>query len=109
TPSLAFEVLLVRVHELREGHSRNHRCVPDGLQLHIAAILGALELDDDEICLLVNAEQVNSSCAVDPSVKLLADHHQAWIKRLNLIAQQSLKVFSLKNIFRRQLRCSQRN
>ncbi|TNM38444.1 hypothetical protein FHP29_14425 [Nocardioides albidus] len=37
-----------RLHDVVEGHHRDHRGVPERLELHVTAVLGALQLDDDE-------------------------------------------------------------
>jgi hypothetical protein len=34
---------------ISERERRHHRGVPDGLEVHVAAIVGALQLDDDEL------------------------------------------------------------
>jgi hypothetical protein len=42
--------------QILEGHSRDYGGVSQGLKLHVTAVLGPLELDDDEPGVLVDAQ-----------------------------------------------------
>ncbi len=77
---------------LVEGHGRNHRGVAQRLQFHVAAILIALEFDDDEPGFAVEAEQVDAAGAVGPIGELLRQHEQAVLQRIDAGGEQALQV-----------------
>jgi hypothetical protein len=59
----------VHLDEPAECHRRDHRCVAQSLELHVAAVLGALELDHDEVGGAIEPEEVDSSRAVLPLIR----------------------------------------
>ena len=46
------------VHELLKRHRRDHGRVAQGLQLHVAAVVRALQLYDDEVGVGVDAQEI---------------------------------------------------
>ena len=50
------EVLFVNRDQLVKGQRGDHRCIADGLQLHMPAGIRAFQLDNDQIGTLVEAQ-----------------------------------------------------
>ena len=71
SPTLA--VFAEGVERLLGRHLRDHRCVADGLQLHVAAILGSFQLDDDELTVAIKSHQVDPAPDVLEVAELLRD------------------------------------
>jgi hypothetical protein len=65
------QIPAVHLHSLGECHCRHHRGVPDGLQLHVAAVLRPLQFDHDEVRVAVHAEEVDAALAFVPLAELL--------------------------------------
>lgn len=59
---------------LLKAHCRYHAGVADGLQFHVAAVIGSLEFNDNQICLWINCEQIDTTPAVIPVAKFLRQH-----------------------------------
>ena len=68
-----------------ERHGRDHRGVADGLKLHVAAILGAFQLDHHEVGFLVQSEQVDPPTAVLPVTEFLRNHQRIGRDHLDLL------------------------
>jgi hypothetical protein len=73
-----------------------------GLATPYARRRGALKLDDNKICSLVNAEQVNSSAAIRPTTELLGDDEDIGHHNGDIIAESTLQVSALLNPFLRE-------
>ena len=78
--------------DLVEGHLRDHGGVPDRLQVHVSAVLGAFQLDDDEAAVPVDTEEVDPPSRVFPVAELLRDDQYAVGDDLDLRPQQALEI-----------------
>lgn len=68
------EIASEHIGGLIEGHGRDHRRVEDGLQLHVAAVVGPLQLDHHEVRIAVDAEEVDAPARLVPVTELFRDH-----------------------------------
>jgi hypothetical protein len=89
------QVLAVDLHGPLERHGGYHRGVADGLKLHVAAVLRPLQLEDDEVGVLVHAQQVDAPARVLPVAELLGDDEGVRGDDLDLLAEQPLEVSPL--------------
>lgn len=96
------QVVRERVDGLVEGHGRHHRGVADGLELDVASILRALQLDDDQVGPAVDREQVDAALAVLPVAELLRDHQQVVGEDADLLAEHALEVLPLLDALLRE-------
>ena len=71
--ALLAEQFAVDADGLLERHRGDHRGVADRLEFHVPAVLGTLQLDDDEVGVLVDAEEVDPPVARVPVAELLGD------------------------------------
>ena len=90
--------LSVYLHRPAEGHGGNHAGVADGLEFHVTAVGGALQLDDNEVGVLINGKEVNAAAAVLPIAKLLGDHIKIVAEHFYLSAQQALQIAALAEL-----------
>ncbi len=58
----------------------------------MAAVLGPLELDDDQVRIGVYAEKINAPAAVHPFAKFLGDDQQPLPEHVDVIPQESLNA-----------------
>ena len=58
----------------------------------MAAVLGALQLDDDQICVAINRQQINPPLAVIPLGEFFRNHKGFRGDHVDLSLQQSLEV-----------------
>lgn len=93
--SLLDQVGGVGVSDLGEAHRRHHGGIADGLELHVAAIIGALELDDDEAAGFVEGEEVDAPASVLPVAELLGDDEQIVVEGGDVVSEQALEVSTL--------------
>ena len=61
----------------------------------MAAVVGALELDDHQVGLVVDAQQVDAPPRVFPLAELLGDDEGVRGDHVNAVAQQALQVGAL--------------
>ena len=85
------EILRVRAHQLLRGHARHHGGIADRLQVHVPAILGALELDDRQPARAIEAEQIDAAARLIPVAELLRHHIETIFDGVRLIAQEPLE------------------
>ena len=76
-----------------EGHVGHHGRVADRLQVHMPPVPGTLELYDDEIGMLVNAQEVYPALAVVPVVELFGNDQGIRRDHIDLPLQQLLEMF----------------
>lgn len=88
------------LHDLVQSHRTDHGGVPDGLQLRVPAVVGALELDDHEPATGVDPKQVNPAASTDEVLELLPDEQHIRRDDVDLVPQESLEVVSLTNLGR---------
>lgn len=62
------------------------------------AVVGPLQLDDNEVCLRIDGEQIDSAAAVVPIAELLGEHVEVVAQHVDLRAQQSLEVIALAHL-----------
>ena len=62
--------LAVDLYRPLKRHRGYHARVADSLKLHVAAVAGSFQFDYNQICLLVDGEQVDPTTAVLPVPKL---------------------------------------
>ncbi len=82
----------VGVGDLGEAHRGDHGRVADGLELHVATVVGSLQLDDDEPAGLVEGEEVDPPAGVLPVAELLGDDEQILVERGDVVTEQALQV-----------------
>ena len=79
----------------------------------MAAIVGVLEFNHDEICVGVDAQQVNPPGAVEPVSELFGDYHEALVNHVDLHAQEPLdilaSIFGIEGGLRRRLQSCRRD
>ncbi len=63
----------VGVGHFGKTHRGDHGGVADGLEFHVAAVVGTLQLDDDEVSGLVEGEEVDPPASILPLAELLSD------------------------------------
>jgi len=93
----------VRLHRLRKRHVCNHGGIPNRLQLHVAAILRALQLDDHQIGGAVDGQEIDAPTPGIPLSELLADDVEIPIEDLNLVPQHPLQILSFLHLGRRKI------
>ena len=90
--SVVAQVLLVNLDQLVEGQRGDHRGVADSLQLHMPAIFGTFQFDNDQIRTFVDAEQIDSTSAVFPFAELLGNHQRIGCDHVDLSFEEGLEV-----------------
>jgi hypothetical protein len=60
----------------------------------VAAVLRALQLNNYQICLRIDAQEVDSPRAVEPVTELLGDDHQSVVQDADLLPQHALDVLA---------------
>ena len=68
-----------------KSHGRDHRGVPNGLQVHVATTVGTFEFEYNEVGILVYAQEVDSSPAILPVAKLLGYHEGSRGDHIDLL------------------------
>ncbi len=82
----AQQVSRMSIHRLFERHRRHHRGVAECLKLDVPPILRPFQLDDDQLCITVKSQQVNTPAAVSPISELLGEKHRIWSDDLQTVA-----------------------
>ena len=89
------EITSEHIGGLVEGHGRDHRRVAEGLQLHVAAVLGPLELDHHEVRVAVDAEEIDTPARLVPVPELLRDDQRVRSDDRDVCPQKALQVAPL--------------
>jgi hypothetical protein len=84
------------------------RRVPQGLQLHVPAVLRALELDHDEAGAPIHAQQVDAPLCVLEVAELLGDHEQIVAEYPDVVPQRRLQMSAFKDLFVSERRAGNR-
>ena len=101
--TLGLKEARVGIDDLCKGKGCNHRCVPQGLELHVRARI-ALELDDHEVCVSVDRQEIDTTPTILPIAELLGDHQEVGVDDLDVLLEQPLKVLPLAKPFSRERR-----
>jgi len=91
---------LALLHDLLEGHGAHHGGVAKSLQLAMAAVLSALELDHHKVTVDVDAQKVDPAVRAVELPELLRDQQDAVGYDLDLVPQQALQVIALAHLRR---------
>lgn len=91
---------LALLHDLLEGHGAHHGGVAKRLQLAMAAVLSALELDHHKVTVDVDAQRVDPAVRAVELPELLRDQQDAVGYDLALVPQQALQVIALAHLRR---------
>jgi hypothetical protein len=72
--------------DIGEVERRDHRGISNGLEVHVAAVIGALQLDDDEASCPVDCQQVDAPASVFPVAVLLGHDEQVIAQRRDVVS-----------------------
>jgi len=61
----------------------------------VTAIVGALQLDDNQSALFVDPKEIYASSGIFPIAVLLGDHHQIGVDGADVLQEELLQILSL--------------
>ena len=92
------------INSLIESHRRNHGCITQRLELHVAACFSALQFDHNQVPLFIKAQQVDSPVGTIPAPILFSKNHRLWRNYLYTFPDDSLYMITLSDSMVRECR-----